>query len=171
MSLNSDDVQVILKALESSSFDELILETDELKFVIRRRGAEGRAAAVVGGSRINKEEPPVAEAVQPALARSAGTAAADVAASAADSRRAAMDIHEIAAPMLGTFYAASKPGAAPLVAVGDMLGKDVTVGIIEVMKMMNSVRADVVGELIEICATDGELVEYGKVLMRVRKSA
>jgi acetyl-CoA carboxylase biotin carboxyl carrier protein len=75
----------------------------------------------------------------------------------------------IESPMLGTFYRAESPGAAPFVEVGATVEPDTTVCIIEVMKMMNSVPAGVSGTVVEIAARNGELVEYGAPLFRVRE--
>ncbi|HET9104126.1 MAG TPA: biotin/lipoyl-containing protein [Solirubrobacteraceae bacterium] len=74
----------------------------------------------------------------------------------------------IPSPMLGTFYRAESPGGTPLVDVGTEVGPETTVCIIEVMKMMNSVPAGVSGTVVEVCARDGELVEYGAPLFRVQ---
>jgi acetyl-CoA carboxylase biotin carboxyl carrier protein len=70
--------------------------------------------------------------------------------------------------MLGTFYGAPKPGAAPFVSAGLEITKDTVIGIIEVMKLMNSVSAGVEGVVIETLVRDGEMVEFDQVLMRVR---
>jgi acetyl-CoA carboxylase biotin carboxyl carrier protein len=74
----------------------------------------------------------------------------------------------IPSPMLGTFYRAESPGEAPFVDVGAEVGPDTTVCIIEVMKMMNSVPAGVTGTVVEVSARNGELIEYGAPLFRVR---
>ncbi len=71
------------------------------------------------------------------------------------------------APLLGTFYRAPKPGAPPFVEVGAKVEPDTIIGIIEVMKLMNTVRAGVRGEVREIRARDGSLVEYGETLLRI----
>jgi len=73
----------------------------------------------------------------------------------------------IPSPMLGTFYRANAPGAAPFVDVGSRVEPDTLVCIIEVMKMMNSVHAGVSGTIVEVCAENGQLVEYGAPLFRV----
>jgi acetyl-CoA carboxylase biotin carboxyl carrier protein len=78
-------------------------------------------------------------------------------------------LHAVAAPLLGTFYRAPKPGAPPFVEVGSRVEEDTIVGIIEVMKLMNTVRAGVRGEVVEILGRDGMLVEYGETLLRVAK--
>jgi acetyl-CoA carboxylase biotin carboxyl carrier protein len=73
----------------------------------------------------------------------------------------------IDSPMLGTFYRAQAPGAAPFVEVGSRVEPDTIVCIIEVMKMMNSVPAGVSGTVAEVCPQNAELVEYGQPLFRV----
>jgi len=80
-------------------------------------------------------------------------------------REAANDV--IASPMLGTFYRAPAPGEAPFVDVGARVEPDTIVGIIEVMKMMNSIHAGVAGTIAEICVENGQPVEYGAALFRV----
>jgi acetyl-CoA carboxylase biotin carboxyl carrier protein len=82
-------------------------------------------------------------------------------------RTPAPGLAEIRAPMLGIFYRAPRPGTAPFVDVGTMLAVDTTIGIIEVMKLMNAVPAGIAGEIREICVKNGETVEYGQVLMWV----
>ena len=74
----------------------------------------------------------------------------------------------IASPMLGTFYRAEGPGRPPFVEVGSRVEPQTTVGIVEVMKMMNSVPAGVRGVVEEVCAENAQLVEYGQPLFRVR---
>jgi acetyl-CoA carboxylase biotin carboxyl carrier protein len=73
----------------------------------------------------------------------------------------------IDAPMLGTFYRAEAPGATPFVDVGARVSSDTTVCLIEVMKMMNSIPAGVEGTIVEVCADNAALVEYGQPLFRV----
>ena len=69
--------------------------------------------------------------------------------------------------MIGTFYRAEAPGAAPFVNVGSRVGPETVVCLIEVMKMMNSVPAGVVGTIVEVCADNAQLVEYGAPLFQV----
>lgn len=74
----------------------------------------------------------------------------------------------VTAPMVGVFYAAPSPGAEPFVRVGSKVHKGDTLCVIEAMKLMNEVAAERDGEVAEVCATDGELVEFGRCLMRIR---
>ena len=70
-------------------------------------------------------------------------------------------------PLVGTFYHAPEPGSPPFVGVGDVVGEDTVVGIVEAMKMMNKVRAGRAGTVAAVLATDGELVEYGQPLVEL----
>lgn len=100
--------------------------------------------------------PAVAHAAPVASTAHAG-AGADVAAG-----------NEIPAPMVGTFYAASSPDAAPFVAVGDTISEGQTICIIEAMKVMNEIKAETSGTITEIVAQDGEPVQFGDALFRVQ---
>jgi biotin carboxyl carrier protein len=75
---------------------------------------------------------------------------------------------DVPAPLLGIFYRAPKPGAPPYVDVGSRVEPETVIAIIEVMKLMNTVRAGVAGEVVEICAENGVMVEYEEALIRVR---
>lgn len=153
MSLTAADVAEIMRLVEQSSFDELTLEIDGIKLHLRRgsRGTMERAAAqfaapVIEASQSQREE------VQPPATPSV----------AADPR-----VREVRSPLLGTFYRAPRPGAAPFVEVGAAVEPDTVIAIIEVMKLMNTVRAGVRGTVTEILVSDGTLVEYDQPLLRV----
>lgn len=166
MSFTHADVQNIIRLLDASHFDELVLELDGVKLELRRGGAGAQAVA-------SQAAPAAAPTARPTPAAGAAAPAASpapVASAAAPDAGAPADsaLQEIRAPMLGTFYSAPKPGAAPFVSVGDRVQPDTVVGIIEVMKLMNSTSAGISGEVVEILVKDGELVEYDQPLMRVR---
>ena len=76
-------------------------------------------------------------------------------------------LHPIVAPMLGVFYRAPAPGATPFVDVGAKVEATTVVCLIEVMKMMNAVPAGVTGTIVEVCAENAAVVEYGAPLFRV----
>lgn len=153
MSLTSKDVADITRILEESSFDELYLEINGFKLTLKRSGAKASS------------QPPSAEVTAPAAP--AQTAAAAAAPPALDEA----EVRSVVAPLLGTFYRAPKPGEPPFVEVGARVEAETIIGIIEVMKLMNTVRAGVQGTVVDILARDGTLVEYGEVLLRVRTSA
>jgi acetyl-CoA carboxylase biotin carboxyl carrier protein len=155
MSLTAADVAEILRLVESSGFDEFSLELDGLKLNFKR-GADGSALP----------QPPAGAASSPAaMTAIAGPLDPPPAVAAADPK-----LHNVLAPLLGTFYRAPKPGEPPYVTVGDAVEKDTIVGIIEVMKLMNTVRAEVAGAVAEILVADGAFVEYGEILLRIDKS-
>ena len=79
------------------------------------------------------------------------------------------NISEVVAPMVGTFYT-SAPGADPYVAIGDEVGEETVVCIIEAMKIMNEVKAETKGKIVEILVENGTAVEYGQPLFSVEIS-
>jgi len=101
-----------------------------------------------------------APAVAPTAPAAAAPAAPDVPATEPEE-----DGFQVMAPMVGTFYAASSPGAAPYVQVGDRVKEGDTLCIIEAMKMMNQIEADVSGVVKSIRVQNAEPVEYGQTLM------
>jgi|SRR5690625_1024956 len=78
------------------------------------------------------------------------------------------DIVEIVSPMVGTFYRKPSPESDPYVQVGDKIEESTVVCIVEAMKLFNEIEAETTGEIVEILVGDGELVEYGQALFKVR---
>ncbi|RLL48114.1 acetyl-CoA carboxylase biotin carboxyl carrier protein [Oceanobacillus piezotolerans] len=76
--------------------------------------------------------------------------------------------HEIVSPMVGTFYSSPTPESDPFVSIGSNVQKDTIVCIVEAMKLFNEIEAEVSGEIVEILVDNGELVEYGQPLFRVK---
>ena len=108
----------------------------------------------------------VASAAPAAHAASAGRAAPPAAAASAESPPAS-PLKEIKSPMVGTFYRAPEPGAEPYAKVGSRVAVGQTVCIIEAMKIMNEIEAEVSGVVREVCVDDTVPVEFGQVLFRV----
>jgi len=75
---------------------------------------------------------------------------------------------EIKSPIVGTFYSAPSPDSKPYVAVGSEVGPDTVVCIVEAMKVMNEIKAETSGTIVEILCETGEAVEYGQVLFKVK---
>jgi acetyl-CoA carboxylase biotin carboxyl carrier protein len=167
MSLSHEDVKRLLELLDASKFDELHLETDGTKLTLRRNGAGSAALATptAGAAFTSTSNPLAAQATAPTSASIAPPATASKAATNSAVESGLIDVR---ASMLGQFYGAPKPGAAPFVTVGSKVQRDTAIGIIEVMKLMNSISAGVDGEVVEILARDGDLVEFDQILMRVR---
>ena len=76
-------------------------------------------------------------------------------------------VHEIKSPMVGVFYASASPDAKPFVEVGSKVKKGDVVCIIEAMKLMNELTADRDGEVVDICVSNGDVVEYGQPLFKL----
>ena len=158
MTLTAADVAEIMRVIEQSKFDELNLEMDGVKLWLRRTGAAGEfVQSVMTPSDLSHSA--AASTAAPVAAPTSVPAAPDA------------NLGDIASPMLGTFYRAPKPGSAPFVEIGSAVDVDSVIAIIEVMKLMNTVRAGIRGVITEILATDETLVEFGDVLMRVRTDA
>ena len=123
------------------------------------------AAATEGGRSFSPE---AGDAAKPAEATSAkGTADGATGTDAGERPLDMTKVVAVKAPMVGVFYAAPAPGAEPFVHVGSKVKKGDTLCVIEAMKAMNEVTAEVDGEVVDVCASDGELVEYGCVLMKL----
>ena len=152
MTLRAKDVAEIMRLLEQSSFDSLSIEIDGMKLNLQR----GSTA-------------PVERAVVPApLTGSARPAQSDLPKAKPPSEPG---LSEVSSPLLGIFYRAPKPGEPPFVEVGSRVEQDTVIGIIEVMKLMNSVCAGVKGEVVEILVENAALVEFDEILVRVRPGA
>jgi acetyl-CoA carboxylase biotin carboxyl carrier protein len=155
MPLTDDDVREILRIIDESELDELKIETEGFSLHVRK-GADGLGNALSEGVRGST------------LTESASPPAASPIPDRPDAAPAQDGLETVLSPMLGTFYRAEAPGAAPFVEVGAEVGPESTVCIIEVMKMMNSVPAGVSGTIAEIVAENGQLVGYGEPLFRVK---
>ena len=142
-------VKKLIELLDQSGIAEIEITEGEESVRISRYSAN--APAVV----------PVAAAP---VAAPAPAAAAPVAPAAPAIEVADEDGFEVTAPMVGTFYSSSSPGAAPYMQVGDRVNEGDTLCIIEAMKMMNQIEADVSGVVKSIRIQNGEPVEFGQVL-------
>lgn len=159
MPLTAQDVAEITRLLEESEFDELHLEQDGLKLTLKRSVAA--AAAAVSP----------AQAAPPAVAAPGSADVSPVQESGRESSSSAPSVVDVTAPLVGIFYRAPRPGAPPYVEIGTAVEEDTIIGIIEVMKLMNAVRAEVKGTVTEILVEDGAAVEYGEVLLLISPGA
>jgi len=158
VSLTKKDIDLIQALLEDSQFDRLSVEIDGVKVELARAGL--RPSTSSGRSfdklRMSGPEERTPTPVRPELVEGR------------QRRSTEEGLVEVKSPLLGVFYRAPKPGEPPFVEVGARVEADTVIGIIEVMKLMNSARAGVSGEVVEILAVNGEMVEHGEVLMLVR---
>ena len=159
MELSEDDVLHILKLIDESKFDYFQLEVGELKITV----SKGDPIPIPGAA-----AQPAAASAAPSPAPAAKPVAAAPAAQAPKLAAIPEGMLPITAPLLGTFYVAPEPGAPPFVKVGQQITEDTTVGLIEVMKVFNSVRAVVKGTIVEVVAQNGQFVEFGQTLFIVK---
>lgn len=165
MDLTEDDVLHILKLIDESKFDYFQLEVGELKITV----SKGEPIPLASSSANAEASPSFAPAVvAPPKATPAPSAAQSPAPKVDAQAAAAEGLVPITAPLLGTFYVAPEPGAPPFVQVGAAITEDTTVGLIEVMKVFNSVRASVKGTIAQVVAQNGQFVEYGQTLFLVK---
>lgn len=122
-----------------------------------RLGSGDAVLEVEWHAEVDAGQPPA----QPVLAAQPVVPAQPAAVPAAAAR------HAVRSPIVGTFYRAPEPGAAPFVAVGDRVHPGQVVGIVEAMKLMNEVTADRAGRIAEVLADDGQPVEYDQPLLAV----
>jgi acetyl-CoA carboxylase biotin carboxyl carrier protein len=154
MDLTPEDVDEILAAIDGTDVDELVLETGRFRMTLRRvRGGWTRSDEALAEPVV--ERLPEAEADAPAPP------------SPEEQRTENNDLHEVLAPLPGTFYRASEPGAPPMVEVGDRVDAHTVIGLLETMKLFNSIDAGVNGTVAEICVGNGEAAHQGAVLARV----
>lgn len=152
--------------MEERGLTRIKLEEPDLTLELEREGA---SAAQPPAWPAFPPAMPAAWPAAPAAPAAAPAASAAVAEPAAPATPApvASGATEVCAPMVGVFYVAPSPGAEPFVHVGSKVKKGETLCILEAMKLMNEVVAECDGEIAEICASDGDLVEYGRVLFRI----
>ena len=157
--LKVSDIRDFIRLLDESTVHELRIETDEIKLTLKKSdGLPVMAPAVESASTVMR-------------AQQVGSAPSLAPEQAAPSK--AIDLDDasttvIRSPMVGTFYRASSPSAEPFVQVGDRVSEHTVVCIVEAMKLMNEIEADVKGEIIEVLTENGHLVEYGQPLFRVK---
>jgi acetyl-CoA carboxylase biotin carboxyl carrier protein len=156
VSLTGKDVAEIARLLGESQFSSLDLKMGDFKLRIRRDGGGGRWVADEDDEP-EAETSPVAAAPAPAAAPEAAPASA-----------AGAGEVDVPAPLLGNYYAAPRPGEDPFVAVGDRVEPDTVIAIIEVMKLMNSVRAGVSGNVVAVLPENGSAIEKGQPIIRVK---
>ncbi len=144
-----NQIRELVKMVETTDIAEIVVEEGDSRVVVRRTSAVAAAAVAAA---------PVAAAP----AAPAAAAVAEPAAAPAGARPATWKT--VTAPMVGTFYAAPAPGAAPFVAVGDKVEPGQPLCIVEAMKLMNEITAEEAGVIREIAVANAEPVEFGTVL-------
>jgi acetyl-CoA carboxylase biotin carboxyl carrier protein len=157
------ELKEILQILEEKEITEFELEEEGMKLRIRKGPASSNHAAAPLAFPAPMAAPPLPAA---AAAPSAPAPNAPAAPPAAPEEEAGLTI--VKSPIVGTFYRTPDPNAAPFVSVGDRIRVGQVLCIIEAMKLMNEIEAEVAGEVVRIHHESGQPVQYGEPLFTIR---
>jgi len=147
-----------MKLMDEHGLSQFQFEKEEFKLKLKKGSDLEDLQKVLGSLPVGG----MAQAAAPApVVGAPPTPSAEAASSAADGE-------EITSPMVGTFYRKPSPEDADFVKVGDVISEGQTLCIIEAMKVMNEIKAERSGTITEICADDGDPVQYGDALFRVK---
>lgn len=159
MELTPDDVRDVLRVLDSSGLDELHLELADLTLTVRREGAAGWTA--------EQQVTRAPALVEHTTGRSGAQEEPEPGRDGHSGPQVGEGLVAVHPPLLGTFYRAPQPGAAPFVDVGDTVDEETVVGIVETMKMMTPVHAGARGTVVEFRTGNGEFADADAVLLVV----
>lgn len=148
MKFETEYIEKLAKVLAESGLTEISLEDGEQAITLRK-------------------DVIVAPAAQVAVSAPAVSAAPQAAPVSVESVPTAKKGTPITSPMVGTFYKSPSPDAEEFVAIGSTVKQGDVVCIVEAMKMMNEIKSEISGKVVEICVEDGQPVEFGQVLMYV----
>lgn len=156
------EIKELIKEVDNSSIQELEIENEGSRLSIKKPNAVNNIApgAVYSQPNIVQASPAQLEVQQ--VPESSTTSAV------ATPQEEDDNLHNVTSPMVGTFYASPSPSAPTFVKNGDMVTEKTVVCIVEAMKLMNEIEAEVKGEIVEVLVEDGQLVEYGQPLFLVR---
>lgn len=152
------DIKKIVELMDEHGLSQFTLEQDETKLELKK-GGDIDVSAISQLLASQQHAPQYAPA--PMAAPAGAPAAAEVGGVPAGTE-------EVTSPMVGTFYTSPSPDSDVFVKVGDKITADTTVCIIEAMKVMNEIKAEVSGEVVEIIAENGNAVQFGEALFRVK---
>jgi acetyl-CoA carboxylase biotin carboxyl carrier protein len=148
------EIRTLIDLMKKNGLSVFKMEREGFKITLKTGGAE-RGRSIIA---VSPGEAPMAPS--PKVTGATGEAAGGAA--------EATHYKEIQSPMVGTFYAAPSPEAPPYVTVGQELTPDTVVCIIEAMKVMNEIKAEISGVVAEVCAENGKPVQFGQTLFRVK---
>jgi acetyl-CoA carboxylase biotin carboxyl carrier protein len=167
--MNQKELKELIEFLIEKDIAEFELERGDVKVRIKR-GAEPMVGASVPVPHF------AVQRTRPAQTPAAETAAAAAAAIEFDAvseagSAAAPNLQVVRSPIVGTYYEAPSPGAPPFVKVGDMVEVGQVLCIVEAMKLMNEIEADVAGQIVKKLVANGQPIEYGQELFHIRPAA
>ena len=159
-----EDLRQLIEFLKSHGVSEFDVDRGDMKLRLKFNPVESGPAGLSDLARLLQTAPQnVAQAA--AATAQAGAAPAAAAETAAN---AEAGLHMVKSPIVGTFYGSPSPGASPFVAPGDHVEKGQVIAIIEAMKLMNEIEADVSGEVVKCLVANGQAIEFGQPLFSVR---
>jgi acetyl-CoA carboxylase biotin carboxyl carrier protein len=174
VALSYDEIAEILKIIDGSSCDELIVDTGDVKLVVRRNSAgaaqliaDDVADAAARGMPAPAAATPLGTGVNAPQNAPSGTIIAKPALKVAAQGPNQV---EVVAPMVGTFYRAPTPDAPPFVEIDSVVRTGQRLCLIEVMKLFTTIASELDGRIVQIGAENGELVEYGQTLFVIEPS-
>lgn len=165
--LKVQEIREIIKLIDQSSINEFTYESEGTSVSLKKSGGNPETRQeVTTAETVQVEEKPAKE-LAPVKEKPKKEAPKEI---KEDVQHDDSDnnTHEIVSPMVGTFYAAPSPESDPYVSKGSNVDNDTVVCIVEAMKLFNEIEAEVSGEIVDILVEDGELVEYGQPLFRVK---
>jgi acetyl-CoA carboxylase biotin carboxyl carrier protein len=154
--MNISEIRKLVEIIKANDLTEFELDEGDFSIRIRRGGYEGSVVM-----------PQMAQPASQPLA-AAPIAAAPVTSSQPSAPAEEAGVETINSPMVGTFYRSPSPDSAPFVSEGASIKEDSVVCIIEAMKVMNEIQAEIKGSVVEILVADGEPVEFGQPLLKVK---
>jgi acetyl-CoA carboxylase biotin carboxyl carrier protein len=163
--MNQKEIKELIELLVEKDITEFELERGDMKVHVKR-GASAAPVVHVAPAVTMAQAPPAYAAPS---APAAQTAPASLLASSAPAVDADADLHVIKSPIVGTYYEAPSPGTPPFVKVGDAVKEGQVLCIIEAMKLMNEIEAEVSGVVAKMFVANGSPVEYGMPLFGIRK--
>lgn len=180
MPLDFNELRQLLGTIAQTDIAELILKSDDFELTVRKAVSVSNQvlpeAATSSGVKSVTATPPAGTQVAPSAGRETATNSVDLGGNGpmpgtfSPMPLEPRLVETVISPMVGTFYRAPTPSEPPFVEVGDRIYIGQTVCIIEAMKLMNEIEAEVSGQIIEVLVQNGEPVEYGQPLMRINPS-
>lgn len=160
-----EDLKQLIEFLKQHQIAEFDLDRGDLKIRLKFNQQETAQAGLGDLARLLSSAPASAVAASVPANAAAGTAAPEAPKEDADA-----GLHLVKSPIVGTYYGSPSPGAAAFVSPGDHVEKGQVICIVEAMKLMNEIEADVSGEIVKCLVTNGQPIEFGQPLFSVRPS-
>lgn len=166
--LKVQEIREIIKLIDQSSINEFTYELDGAKVSMKKTG-DGEVVAVPKQIVEKQEKPKQVQEVSEPVAKVEKSEEPTPVTDNTSNQDTKIDFdYEVVSPMVGTLYTAENPESDPYVQAGSKVKNDTVVCIVEAMKLFNEIEAEVSGEVVEVLVEDGELVEYGQPLFRVK---